>query len=158
MWAVVAFMHDAHALCGLLHPLTLTLTMMKVQCTTRNSNPTTVAATRRLFGRVAATVVGLGFRALHCTLIMVRVRTCNSPHSTYNSPHSTYKSYIEAVTSYIEDVTAHIETVTSHIEAATAHTAYVTIKPPFEPTATAPKKMAKPFYSKGGLLPRIHID
>ena len=31
----------------------------------RNPNPTTVAANRRLFGRVAATVFGLRFRALH---------------------------------------------------------------------------------------------
>ena len=82
----------------------------------------------------------------------------NSPHRGCHSPHSTCASYIEAVTSYIEDVTAHIETVAAHIEAATAHTAPGIIKPPFEPTATAPEKMAKPFYSKGGLLPRIHID
>ena len=31
----------------------------------RNPNPTTVAATRRLFGRVAATVNKVGFRGLH---------------------------------------------------------------------------------------------
>ena len=90
-------------------------------------------------------------------------RDRNSPHSAYNSlhrgchsPHSTCASYIEAVTSYIEDITAHIdvvtaniETVTSHIEAATAHTASGIIKPPFEPTATAPEKMAKPFFQRG---------
>ena len=62
----------------------------------RNPNPTTVGATRPKRRRVAATVVGLGFWALHCTLIMVRVRirTCNSPHN--------------ACTACIEDVTAHI--------------------------------------------------
>ncbi len=87
MWAVASYMYDVNALCGLLHVLILTLTIIKVQCTARNPNPTTVAATRRLFGRVAATVVGLGFRAVHCTFIMVRVRvrTCNSPHSAYTS-------------------------------------------------------------------------
>ena len=31
----------------------------------RNPNPTTVVATRRHFGRVEATIVGLVFRALH---------------------------------------------------------------------------------------------
>jgi len=83
MWAVASYMYVVQALCGLLHVLTLTLTIIRVQCRARNPNPTTVATTRRLFGRVAATVEGLGFRFLHCTLIMVRVgvRTCNSPHS-----------------------------------------------------------------------------
>ena len=61
MWDVASYVHDAHALCGLLHPLILTLTIIKVQCTARNHNPTTVAAARRLFGWVAATVMGLGF-------------------------------------------------------------------------------------------------
>ena len=72
---------------------------------------------------------------------------------------------MEDVTSDIEDVTSHIEAVKAHIDAATTHTATViahmlpvTPKPPFEPTATAPEKMAKPFYSKVGLLPRIHIN
>ena len=46
MWDVVASMYDAQALCGLLYPLTLILTMMKVECRNRNPNPTTVAATR----------------------------------------------------------------------------------------------------------------
>ena len=77
-----------------------------------------------------------------------------------NSPYSAFTSYIEAVTAHIapitahiEAVTAHIETVTSHIEAATAHTSTVTaytapgtIKPPLEPTVTAPEKMANPFF------------
>ena len=53
--------YDVQALCGLSHPLTLPLTIIKVQCTVRAPNPTTVAATRRLFGRVAATALGLGF-------------------------------------------------------------------------------------------------
>ena len=30
MWAVTASIHDAQVLCGLLHPLTLTLTIKKV--------------------------------------------------------------------------------------------------------------------------------
>ena len=60
-------------------------------------------------------------------------------------PHSTCTSHIEAIETDIEDVTAHIETATSHIEAATSHTAPGAIKYPFEPTATTPEKMAKPF-------------
>ena len=61
MWAVASFVYDVQALCGLLHVLTLTLTIIKVQCTARNPNPTTVAATRTKRRRVAATVAGLGF-------------------------------------------------------------------------------------------------
>ena len=62
----------------------------------RNPNPTTVSTTRRLFGWVAATVVGLGFWVLHFTFIMVRVKVRG-----FNSPHSTCASYIEAVTTHI---------------------------------------------------------
>ena len=72
-----------------------------------------------------ATVVGLGFRALHCTFIMVRVRVRGC-----NILHSACASYIEAVTSRMEDTTADIEAATalleavmSHIEDATAHIA-----------------------------------
>ena len=61
MWAVTSYVYDVQVLCGLLHPLTLTLTITKVQYRARNPNHITVAATRRLFGRVAATVIGLGF-------------------------------------------------------------------------------------------------
>ena len=61
MWAVTSYVHDAHALCGLLHPLTLTITVIKVQCTARNLNPTAVAVTRPKRRRSAATVVGLEF-------------------------------------------------------------------------------------------------
>ena len=46
--AVTSYVYDVQALCGLLHflTLTLTLTIIKAQCTARNPNPTTVAATR----------------------------------------------------------------------------------------------------------------
>ena len=64
-------------------------------------------------------------------------------------------SCIEAVTSDIEDVTAHIDAATAHIDHATSHTATVTarmapgsIKPPFEPTATAPEKWRSHFILK----------
>ena len=60
MWAVTASTDDVQALCGMLHPLTLILTTMKVQCRTRNPNFTTVAATRPEIRRAAASVVGLG--------------------------------------------------------------------------------------------------
>ena len=49
------------------------------------------------------------------------------------------------MSSDIEDLIAHAKSVTAYIEAATAHTATGAIKTPFEPTATAPEKMAKPF-------------
>ena len=65
MWAVTASMYDVQALCRLLHPLTLTLTIIKVQYTARNPNLTAVTATCRIFWRVAATVLGLGVRALY---------------------------------------------------------------------------------------------
>ena len=61
IWAIEASMHDAQTLCGMLYPLTLTLTIIKVQCMAQNPNPTTVAATCRLFRLVEATVVGLEF-------------------------------------------------------------------------------------------------
>ena len=61
MWAVVACVHDVQALYGMLHPLTLTLTITKVQCRALNPNPTIVATTRPKRRRVAATVVGLVF-------------------------------------------------------------------------------------------------
>ena len=61
MWVVTDSMYDVQALCVLLHPLTLTLTIKKVQCRDQNPNPTTVAATRPKRRRVAATVIGLGF-------------------------------------------------------------------------------------------------
>ena len=63
MWAVTASMCDVQALCGLLHPLTLTLTLtiIKVQCRARNPHHTIVAASHSKRRRVAATVVGLGF-------------------------------------------------------------------------------------------------
>ena len=70
----------------------------------RISNPTAVAATRRLFWRVAATVVGLESRALHCILIMVRVGVRGR-----NGPISACTTYKEAVTANIEAATAHIE-------------------------------------------------
>ena len=35
MWAVTSYVYDAQALCRLLHPLTLTLTTIKVQCMAR---------------------------------------------------------------------------------------------------------------------------
>ena len=54
-------MYDAQALCGLLHVLSLTLTIIKVQYTAQNPNPTTVAATNPKRRWVAAPVVGLGF-------------------------------------------------------------------------------------------------
>ena len=81
----------------------------------RNPNPTTVAATRRIFGRDTATIVELGFRDLHCTffIVMVRVRVGGC-----NSPHSACMSCIEAITAHIKDVTAHMEDVTSHVTAA----------------------------------------
>ena len=57
MWAatssmseVTASMYDVHVQCGLFHPLTLTLTIIKVQYRARKPNPTTVAATRRKNG------------------------------------------------------------------------------------------------------------
>ena len=64
-------------------------------------------------GRVATTVVGLGFRALDCTFIMVRVmvRGCNSPYSACTL-------CIEAVTDKIEDVIAQIEDLVAHITPA----------------------------------------
>ena len=75
-----------------------------------------------------------------------------NPHSAYcgprrgcNSPCSTCASHIEAVTSDVEDVTSLIEAVTAYIECVTAHMAPVTMKPPFEPTAAAAEKIAKPF-------------
>ena len=61
MWAVASYMYDVQALCGLLHVLTLTITLIKVQCTARNPNPNTVAANRPKRRRSAATVVGLEF-------------------------------------------------------------------------------------------------
>ena len=61
LWDVTSSMYDVQALCGLLHVLTLTLTIIRVQCRARNPNPTTVAATRPKRRRVVATVVGLGF-------------------------------------------------------------------------------------------------
>ena len=61
MWDVTSYVYDVQALCGLLHPLTLTLIMIKVQCTIQNPNPTTVTATLQKRRRVAATVVRLGF-------------------------------------------------------------------------------------------------
>ena len=63
MWAVTASMYDVKALCGLLHHLnlTLTLTIIKVQCMDRNPNLTTVAATRPKIRWIAAAVVTLGF-------------------------------------------------------------------------------------------------
>ena len=61
MWAVTTSMYDVHVLCGLLHPLTLILTIIKGQFRARNPNPTTVAATRQKRRRIAATVVGSGF-------------------------------------------------------------------------------------------------
>ena len=81
-----------------------------------NPNPIAVAATFYLLGRVTATVVGLGFRDVYCTFIMVRVRVrgCNSLHRGYNSPHN-------ACTSWIEDIAAHTAPVTAHI-APTNHT------------------------------------
>ena len=62
-WAVTSYMYDVNALCGLSHPLTLTLTLAikKEQCMARNPNPTTVAAIRPKRQRAAATVVWLGF-------------------------------------------------------------------------------------------------
>ena len=52
----------------------------------------------------------------------------------------------------MEDATAHIEDAIVYIEAATSYPATVTapaapgtVKPPFEPTATAHEKIAKPF-------------
>ena len=57
MWADTAFIYDGEALCGMLHPLTLTITIKKA----RNPNPITVAATRQTRRRVAATVIRLGF-------------------------------------------------------------------------------------------------
>ena len=53
MWAVTVAMYDVQALCGLLNPLTLTLTI------TRNPNTTTVASTCLKRLRVAATVIRL---------------------------------------------------------------------------------------------------
>ena len=110
MWAVASYMYDVQALCGLLYVRTLTLIIIKVQCTARNPNPNTVAATRRPFRRVAATIVGLGFRTVHCTFIMIRVRFrgCNSPHRGCNSPHSACTSHIEALTAHTAHVTVHI--------------------------------------------------
>ena len=61
MWAVTASMCDVQALCGLLHPLTLTLTIIRVQCTGRKPNPTIVATTRPKRWRIAANLVRLGF-------------------------------------------------------------------------------------------------
>jgi len=54
-------------------------------------------------------------------------------------------SDIECATIHIEAATAHIEAATAHNATAIAYTAPGTIKPTFEPTATAPEKMAKPF-------------
>ena len=48
--------------------------------------------------------------------------------------------HIEAVTSHTAPVTAHIDASTAHTATKTAHTVPVSIKPPFEPTATAHKK------------------
>ena len=91
------------------------------------------------------------------------------------------------VTVYADAVTSHTANATANIEAGTAHTAHDTIKPPFEPTATAHAKMSKQFLfaheniiltkissnhllipwntyylniiiRKGCLLPRIQID
>ena len=45
--------------------------------------------------------------------------------------------HIEAATALSATVTFHIEVVTSHTATAIAHTVPGTIKPPFEPTATA---------------------
>ena len=53
---------------------------------------------------------------------------------------ATTKVHIEAVTVHIEDETAHIGDETSYTASTTVH------MPPFEPTATAYEKMAKPFY------------
>ena len=61
MWVVTSYVYDVQALCGLLHPLTLTLIIIKVQCRARNPNPTKVGATRPKRRWVAATAVGLGF-------------------------------------------------------------------------------------------------
>ena len=66
-------------------------------------------------------------------------------HRDCNSPHSVYKSCIEDVTAHIEDATAHVEDATSHTVTVTVQMAPGTIKPPFEPTATASEKIAKPF-------------
>ena len=61
MWAVTSYMYDVQALCGLLHVLALTLTIIKVQCRARNPDPTTVAAIRPKRRQVIATVVELVF-------------------------------------------------------------------------------------------------
>ena len=50
MWAFTYYMYDLQALGGLLHTLTITLTIIKVQYRARNPKPTTVAATRRFSG------------------------------------------------------------------------------------------------------------
>ena len=42
-------------------------------------------------------------------------------------------------------VTAHIEAASAHTATVTTYTAPDTIEPPFESTAIAPEKMAKPF-------------
>ena len=69
-------------------------------------------------------------------------------------------SCVEDAKSHIDDATAHIEAVTVYTDAATAHTAIVTahmapgtIKHPFEPTATALEKMAKPFINRKRVYP-----
>ena len=54
---------------------------------------------------------------------------------------------------WLEDVTAHIESAIAHAVTATARMASGTIKPIFEPTATAPEQTAKPFLFERGFTP-----
>ena len=83
-------------------------------------------------------------------------RRCNSPPSGHKSLHSACTEYVSCAEAAVEHIAsetahtdaaiAHMEDVTSHVASATAHTVSVTIKPPFERTATAHGKMTKRFF------------
>ena len=45
----------------------------------------------------------------------------------------------------MDAATIHIDAASAHMATVAAHMAHGTIKAPFEPTATAPEKMAKQF-------------
>ena len=74
-----------------------------------------------------------------------------------NRQHRGFEAYLNAAIAHTEAEKSHIEDVKSHMDAEhiVAVTAYMH---PFEPTATAHKKMANPFYSKWCLRPRTQID
>ena len=57
--------------------------------------------------------------------------------------------HVEAVTVHTSPAAENIEDTTAHVAAVSAHTVPDIISTPFDPTATAHAKMAKPFFEMG---------